>query len=176
MPPTSITPTNSYGSSRERLAHDVRVVLAVDKGDSLHRFDVTSPSMRAVYFSYVFVSVENWMIRSWLVERVLPPDVDVGAVDLDDVVTGPSVTSQPRRRNRAGVDDEQVLEPPRVRHVLVPGEHEVDARALQALERVAGVVDDVALAAGARGPAADGGGATKTRRSAGVANCSSIQP
>ena len=51
---------------RERLAHDVRIVLAVDDGDSLHRFDVTSPSIRAVYFSYVFVSVENWMMRSWL--------------------------------------------------------------------------------------------------------------
>jgi hypothetical protein len=30
-----------------------------------HRALVTSLSMRAVYFSYVFVSVENWMIRSW---------------------------------------------------------------------------------------------------------------
>ena len=59
----------------------------------------------------------------------------------------------PRRRSDEtvpGVDDEEVLELPRVRHVLVAREHEVDARALQALERVAGVVDDVALAAGAR--------------------------
>ena len=33
--------------------------------------------------------------------------------------------------------------------MLVAGEDEVDARALQALDRVAGVVDDVPLAAGA---------------------------
>ena len=33
--------------------------------------------------------------------------------------------------------------------MLVAAEDEVDARALQALDRVAGVVDDVALAAGA---------------------------
>src|SRR3954452_8482750 len=30
--------------------------------------------------------------------------------------------------------------------MLVPGEHEVDARALQAFDRIAGVVDDVPLA------------------------------
>jgi hypothetical protein len=35
----------------ERLAHDIRVVLAVDDGDRPHRCDVTSPSIRAVYFS-----------------------------------------------------------------------------------------------------------------------------
>ncbi len=43
----------------ERLAHHLGVVLPVDNRDRLHRFDVTSPSIRAVYFSYVFVSVEN---------------------------------------------------------------------------------------------------------------------
>ena len=58
--------------------------------------------------------------------------------------------AKPQRGHGARVDDEQVLEPPRVRHVLVPAEDEVDARALEALDRVAGVVDDVALAAGAR--------------------------
>ncbi len=36
---------------RERSAHDVGVVLAVDDRDRSHRFDVTSPSIRAVYFS-----------------------------------------------------------------------------------------------------------------------------
>ena len=35
----------------ERRAHDVRVVLAVDDRDCSHRCDVTSPSIRAVYFS-----------------------------------------------------------------------------------------------------------------------------
>ena len=40
-------------------SHDVRVVLPVDDRDSLHRLLVTSPSMRAVYFSKVFVSLEN---------------------------------------------------------------------------------------------------------------------
>ncbi len=49
---------------RERGAHDVGIVLPVDDRNSLHRV-VTSSSMREVYFSYVFVSVENWMIFSW---------------------------------------------------------------------------------------------------------------
>ena len=43
----------------ERRSHDVRIVLPVDDRDSLHRLLVTSPSMRAVYFSKVFVSLEN---------------------------------------------------------------------------------------------------------------------
>jgi hypothetical protein len=49
----------------ERVAHDRRVVLTVDENDrpGAHA-DRTSSSIRAVYFSYVFVSVENWMIRS----------------------------------------------------------------------------------------------------------------
>ena len=49
----------------ERIAHDRRVVLAVDEGQSAFaHVERTSSSIRAVYFSYVFVSVENWMIRS----------------------------------------------------------------------------------------------------------------
>ena len=52
----------------ERVPHDGRVVLAVDQDDRsaqpLHLDDVTSSSIRAVYFSKVFVSLENWMIRS----------------------------------------------------------------------------------------------------------------
>ncbi len=48
----------------ERVPHDGRVVLAVDQDDRSHRDDVTSSSIRAVYFSKVFVSLENWMIRS----------------------------------------------------------------------------------------------------------------
>src|SRR3954447_3726954 len=84
------------------------------------------------------------------VERVLAPDVDVALVDLDHVVTGARFAPEPHRGDRAGVDDEQVLQPPGVGHVLVAREDEVDARALQALDAVAGVVDDVALAARAR--------------------------
>ena len=48
----------------ERVAHDVRVVLAVDERDRLHECVVTSDSIRAVYFSKASVSVENWMIFS----------------------------------------------------------------------------------------------------------------
>jgi hypothetical protein len=51
---------------RERGAHDGRIVLAVDEGQSTgHERVVTSSSIRAVYFSYSKVSSENWMIRSW---------------------------------------------------------------------------------------------------------------
>src|SRR4051812_45298639 len=71
------------------------------------------------------------------VERVLAPHVHVGAGYLDDVVTGPCVAAQARRRDRPRVHHEEVLEPPRVRHVLVAGEHQVDAGTLQALDRVA---------------------------------------
>ncbi len=49
----------------ERVAHDVGVVLAVDQGHRSHLRDLTSESIRPVYFSYSKVSVENWMIRSW---------------------------------------------------------------------------------------------------------------
>ena len=49
----------------ERIPHDRRVVLAVDEDDRpLAHVERTSSSILAVYFSYVFVSVENWMIRS----------------------------------------------------------------------------------------------------------------
>src|SRR5262245_5419826 len=49
---------------RERVAHHVPVMLAVDEPDRLHECVVTSDSMRPVYFSNESVSVENWMIRS----------------------------------------------------------------------------------------------------------------
>ncbi len=60
------------------------------------------------------------------------------------------MAAKTQRRDRAGVDDEQILEPPRIRHVLVTTEDEVDLRALQALDRVTGVVDDVPFASCAR--------------------------
>src|SRR5215212_7283649 len=84
------------------------------------------------------------------VEGVPPPDGDVRAGDLDDVVTGPRVAAQAQRRDGAGVDHEQVLELPRVRNVLVARQHEVHARTLKALDCVSCVVDDVPLAPGAR--------------------------
>ena len=40
------------------------VVLPVDHGNGPHERDVTSDSIRPVYFSYSKVSVENWMMRS----------------------------------------------------------------------------------------------------------------
>jgi len=50
---------------RDRIPHDRRVVLAVDDDDrGRHRREVTSPSMRAVYFSNSSVSTANWMIFS----------------------------------------------------------------------------------------------------------------
>ena len=39
-------------------------MLPVDERQAARYQDVTSSSMRAVYFSYARVSVENWMIRS----------------------------------------------------------------------------------------------------------------
>src|SRR4029077_1950901 len=84
------------------------------------------------------------------VERVLAPDVHVVVGDLDQVVTGSRLAAQAMRGDRAGVDHEEVFEPPGVRNVLVAGEDDVHARALQALDRVARVVDDVPLASGAR--------------------------
>ena len=49
----------------ERIPHYRRVVLAVDQDERpLAHVERTSSSIFAVYFSYVFVSVENWMIFS----------------------------------------------------------------------------------------------------------------
>ena len=51
---------------RERGDHDLGVVLAVDQGEGArHRREVTSSSIRRVYFSNSSVSAANWMIRSW---------------------------------------------------------------------------------------------------------------
>src|SRR6476659_4417598 len=82
------------------------------------------------------------------VEGMAPPDVDAVGVDLDDVVTGSSVPTESQRRHRSGIDDEKILEPPHVRNVLVTRQDEPHAGALEALDRVARVVDDVPLPAG----------------------------
>jgi hypothetical protein len=44
--------------------HDGRVMLPVNERQGPHERDVTSSSIRPVYFSYANVSIENWMIRS----------------------------------------------------------------------------------------------------------------
>ena len=50
----------------DRVAHHRRIVLAVDHDQGpRHRREVTSPSIRAVYFSNSSVSIANWMIFSW---------------------------------------------------------------------------------------------------------------
>ena len=49
---------------REGVPDHGGVVLPVDHGDRSHERDVTSDSIRPVYFSYSNVSVENWMMRS----------------------------------------------------------------------------------------------------------------
>ena len=57
--------TTRYGSALERVANHGRVVLPVHDGEGArHERVVTSPSIRAVYFSNASVFVENWMIRS----------------------------------------------------------------------------------------------------------------
>ena len=132
----------------ERVAHDRGVVLAVDQGDRARHRVVTSPSIRAVYFSNASVSVENWMIFSCPWNGYLRQTSTCVARDLDEVVTGPRVPAQAQRRDGPRVDDEEILEPPRIRHMLVAREDEVDAGALQALDRVPRVVDDVPLAPG----------------------------
>src|SRR5205085_9867156 len=48
----------------ESVANHGRIVLAVDDDDRSHRRAVTSPSIRAVYFSNSSVSTRNWMIFS----------------------------------------------------------------------------------------------------------------
>ena len=87
------------------------------------------------------------MIRSCPWKGYLRQTSTCVALDLDEVVAGPRLAPQAKRGDRAGVDDEEVLQAPCVRHVLVAGEHEVDADVLEHLERVAGVVDDVPLPA-----------------------------
>src|SRR5207249_10774452 len=63
-------------------------------------------------------------------ERIFSPHVDVSAGEFDHVVTGSSVSTKAQRGHRPRVDDEEILEAPGVGDVLVPGEDEVDTRAL----------------------------------------------
>ena len=64
--PDEPRPTEVVRKGRQRVLHHRRVVLSVDDRQRAgHDRVVTSPSMRAVYFSNARVSVENWMIFSW---------------------------------------------------------------------------------------------------------------
>ena len=83
-------------------------------------------------------------------ERVSPPDVHAAIVDLDDVVTGARVSSQAQAtRPFPAFTTKRSSSRQTYGHVLVTGQHEPDAGSLEALDRVARVVDDVALAPGA---------------------------
>src|SRR5437588_6014374 len=84
--------------------------------------------------------------RFLALERILAVDLDPFRSDLDDVVAGPSVSPEAMRRDRPGCDDEEVLEMPGIRHVLVARQDELHPGAQQHLQQVARVVDDVALA------------------------------
>ena len=79
--------------------------------------------------------------RVLLVEGVLAEHGDALRARLDHVVTGLRLAAQARGGHRPRVHHEQVLEPPRVGNVLVARQHQVGVGALEALERVAGVVD-----------------------------------
>src|SRR5262245_11286140 len=59
------------------------------------------------------------------VERVPAPDRDVRAGHLDHVVTRPRGTPETQTGHRAGADDEEVLQAPRIGNVLVPRKHEI---------------------------------------------------
>src|SRR5918997_2292103 len=82
-----------------------------------------------------------------LLERVLAEDPDPSVLDLDDVIAGPGVASEARRGGGPGVHDKHVLDPPRVRYVLVPGEDQVHTHVRKKLQDVARIEDNVPLAA-----------------------------
>src|SRR3712207_1717006 len=116
----------------------------------------SSPPRRHLVLDPARVLLELERVRRELddpllpVEGVLAPDVHVPALDLDEVGTGAPLSAQAKRRDGSHVRDEDVLAPPRVRAVLVAREDEVHACALERLERVARVVDDVWIAPGTR--------------------------
>src|SRR3712207_4745110 len=84
-----------------------------------------------------------------VLERVLAEDPDPPVLDLDDVVAGARVAAQARRRGGPPVHDKHVLELPRVRHMLVPGEDEVHLRVRQQLQPVPSVGDYIPFPPGA---------------------------
>src|SRR5687768_9868606 len=85
-----------------------------------------------------------------LLERVLAIDLHPPFLCLDHVVAGAGVAPEAEGRGGPSVHDQHVLQPPGVRHVLVPREHEIHPRLHKPLQDVTGVEDDVALATGSR--------------------------
>ena len=173
--PTRIAPTHSYGSSSERAPDDVGRVLAVDQGHRPHRRRrhlVLDPRGVLLVLERLEVELDDPLLP---VERVAPPDGDVRAVDLDDVVTGARVASEAERRDGAGVDDEEVLEPPRIRNVLVPGEDEVHTRRAAGTRSRRRRRRRRSARARCRAPEAGGGAGRRRAAAPGSANSCSIQ-
>ncbi len=81
-----------------------------------------------MYFSYVFVSVENWMMRSWPWNGCLRQTSTSGAGDLDDVVAGPPMPSQARRGNSPALTTNRSSSRQAYRDVLVPRGRSTPAR------------------------------------------------
>src|SRR5215210_3992119 len=102
------------------------------------------PVLEARVFSGLGVEVHDQLA---FLERVLAKDPDAVVLYLYDVVAGPSVASETRRGGGSGVHDEHVLDPPRVRHVLVSREDQVHVQFREELQDISRVEDDVSLAA-----------------------------
>src|SRR5207248_2372610 len=81
-------------------------------------------------------------------ERMLLNDPHLVRLILDNVVRGPGMPAQPQARAGARVCDVDVLQPPDVGDVLVPGQRELDAGPDQHLQQVTGVGHRGALPAG----------------------------
>ena len=168
---------DEVGQRLEGVADDRRVVLAVDEGEDASHGRRRHLPLDAARVLLVLVRVDGELDDPLLpVKRVTAPDVDVRAVDLDHVVTGARVPAQAQRGDRSRVDDEEVLEPPGVRHVLVT------RRARGGHARAAGTRSRRRRRRRRSAPRpVPGTGSrwwcsTKMRRSAGSsANCSSIQ-
>src|ERR687889_2298595 len=85
-----------------------------------------------------------------LLERVLAVTLNPPFLCLDHVVAGAGVAPEAEGRGGPRVHDQHVLQPPGVRDVLLPREHEIHPRLHKPLKNVTSVEDDVALAAGSR--------------------------
>src|SRR5215218_9007962 len=115
-----------------------RIVLAVDQEQRphealAHRSPLATVPWSAIALDLLVVQVlvgcgVEVHDQLAVLERVLAEYLHPPVFDLYDVVAGARVTPEAGGRGRACVDDEHVLEPPGVRHVLVAGEYEVDLR------------------------------------------------
>src|SRR4051794_3594317 len=129
---------DAFGSYRflyasHRVEYDGRVVLAVDQEQGPHvpLAHRPAPAWAALALNLLVVLVlvgRRVEVHDQLpvLERVLAEDPNLAVLDLYDVVAGARVAPEARARGGPCVDDEHVLEPPRVGHVLVAREDEVD--------------------------------------------------